>query len=85
MPALSAAWYRRSQRDRVHAVRSLVLLLASLLVEPHTDRVVGLNVYPGVIPFMGDFGAWVNLDDQSRVSFGITHRQAMGLGLGVGF
>jgi hypothetical protein len=61
------------------------VLLASLLIEPHTDRVMGLNVYPGVIPFLRDFGAWVNFDDHDRWSFGLTHRQTMGLGLGVGF
>ena len=61
------------------------VLLGSVLFEPHTDRVVGLNLYPGVVRQLGDFGVWLNFDHDARPSFGISHRSAMGLGLGVGF
>jgi len=60
-------------------------LLASLLIEPHTDRRVGLNIYPGVSSVLGDFGAWLSFDDEWRPSLGISHRRAMGLGVGIGF
>ena len=61
------------------------VLLGSLLVEPHTDRVVGLNVYPGVLPHVGNFGVWLNFDHEANPSLGISYGRAMGLGAGVGF
>lgn len=61
------------------------ILLASLLVEPHTDRFVGLNVYPGVLPALGNFGFWLNFDHEGRPAFGISHSQTLGVGTGLGF
>ena len=58
------------------------ILLASLLVEPHTDRFVGLNVYPGVVPALGNFGFWLNFDHQGRPAFGISHSRTLGVGTG---
>jgi len=61
------------------------VLLASVLFEPHTDRVLGLNVYPGVVPMMRGGGAWVNVLRGGHVAFGLTYKKAMGLGVGLGF
>jgi hypothetical protein len=60
-------------------------LLVSLLIDTNTDRVAAVNVYPGVIPGLGDFGLWAAVDNKGRPSIGITTARTLGLGLGVRF
>lgn len=60
-------------------------LLGSLLIEPHTDRYIALNIYPGVAPFLGDFGAWVAFNSDGRPSVGLSHPLGMGLGAAFSF
>jgi hypothetical protein len=60
------------------------VLLASLLLDAYTDRRVAVNAYPGVTSWLGDLGFWMALDSEWRPAIGITSRQSMGLGLGIG-
>lgn len=57
-------------------------VLASLYLSEVDDRRLSLNVYPGVLH--QDFGAWVALVRDGAVQVGLTHRLALGLGLGAG-
>ncbi len=43
-------------------------------------RLFAVNVYPGF--FHPDFGAWINIDQNGAFQFGLSHRRALGLGLG---
>jgi hypothetical protein len=62
------------------------VLLASLLLDEHTDRRLALNVYPGVAPLGGlKLGAWFVLDYNGRPFIGVTGSRTMGLGFGLGF
>jgi hypothetical protein len=60
-------------------------LLASVLVDPNTERFIALNVFPGVIPGLRGVGMWAAISGQGRPSFGLTGRRTLGLGAGVGF
>ena len=55
-------------------------VLASLYWSQVAHRRLSLNVYPGVIH--SSFGAWLNVSRRGELSLGLTHRQALGLGLG---
>jgi hypothetical protein len=57
-------------------------VLASLYLSEVDHRRLALNVYPGVLH--PDFGAWLALARGGAVQFGLTHRLALGLGVGVG-
>ena len=56
-------------------------VLASIHWSEVDHRLLAVNVYPGV--FSRDFGAWVNIDQNLSFQFGISHRLALGLGLGM--
>jgi hypothetical protein len=61
-------------------------LLASLLFDDSSNRLLALNVYPGVLKIAdGQLGLWFTMDQGHNPYFGITGRKSMGLGLGVGF
>jgi len=55
-------------------------VLASIHWSEVDHRLVALNVYPGVLH--PDFGAWINVDQDGAFQLGLTHRLALGLGLG---
>lgn len=58
-------------------------VLASVYWSQVDHRRLSLNVYPGVLH--DDFGAWLALARGGSVELGLTHRQALGLGLGAGW
>lgn len=58
-------------------------VLASLYWSQVDHRLLSLNVYPGVLH--PDFGAWATVAHDGRLQVGLTHRLALGLGVGVGF
>jgi hypothetical protein len=60
-------------------------LLASLNVSGIRDRILSLNVYPGVIggARLG-FGGWLVVGEGPRLEVGLTNRRLLGLGLGLG-
>lgn len=55
-------------------------LLAALYLSRVDHRLLALNVYPGVLH--PDFGGWVNISQDGAIAFGLTHRLALGLGVG---
>ena len=57
-------------------------VLASLNWSQVGDRLVSINVYPGVVH--AALGAWFVVGRGGVLEFGLTHRNALGLGLGVG-
>lgn len=57
-------------------------VLASLYWSQVDHRRLSLNVYPGVLH--PDFGAWAVLARDGSVRLGLSHRSALGLGLGAG-
>ena len=60
-------------------------LLASLNVSPAANKVT-VNVFPGVLPGAGrDLGTWLALTRDGHVMGGIVSRNALGLGLGLGW
>jgi hypothetical protein len=61
-------------------------LLASLLLDEATNRLLALNVYPGVWKIAGgQLGLWFTLDHDRNPYFGITGQKSLGMGLGYGF
>lgn len=61
-------------------------LLASLMVSERTEDFIALNVYPGVLPGVGrDLGVWAAASRDGSVRFGLAHRRALGLGMGIGW
>lgn len=59
-------------------------LLASVRVSQLKDRLLNVNVYPGVISlFGGTFGAWISLSRDMQVRLGITNLYWLGAGLGL--
>jgi len=71
----------------VHMTSSVYLdrggsVLASLNLSLLDHRLVSMNVYPGVIH--PTLGAWFVVRRDKAIEFGISHRNALGLGLGVG-
>jgi hypothetical protein len=58
-------------------------VLAALYVSAVDHRLIALNVFPGVLH--RDFGGWINVSQDGALAFGLTHRLALGLGLGAGF
>ncbi len=59
-------------------------LLASVRVSQLRDRLLNLNVYPGVFrPFGGTFGAWVSFSRDLQLRLGITNRYWLGAGIGL--
>jgi hypothetical protein len=59
-------------------------LLAAVNVSPNVHR-VSLQLYPGVWPGRWrDVGTWIARDYQGRMTGGLVHRRALGLGLGLG-
>lgn len=59
-------------------------LLASLVAGPTVNRVL-LNVFPGVAPgILSDLGFWGAYTRDGRITFGVVHRRALGLGIGYG-
>jgi hypothetical protein len=60
-------------------------LLTSLHLSWTRNRLVKLNVYPGVVrPFGIDLGAWLVVSRDLRIRFGVSSRHWLGLGLGFG-
>lgn len=57
-------------------------LLASLYWSQVDHRMLTVNVYPGVLH--ESFGGWLLVTRDNGVQFGISHRNAFGLGLGTG-
>lgn len=57
-------------------------MLASVNLSLLDHRLVSMNVYPGVIH--PTLGAWFVVRRDKAIEFGISHRNALGLGLGVG-
>lgn len=57
-------------------------VLASLYWSQVDHRRLSLNVYPGVLH--ADFGAWAVLAQDGSLKLGLSHRSALGLGVGVG-
>lgn len=55
-------------------------VLAAIHWSEVDHRRLAVNVYPGV--FHRDFGAWVNIDRDLAFQFGLSHRLALGLGVG---
>lgn len=58
-------------------------VLASLYWSEVDHRRLSLNVYPGVLH--ADLGAWVVVAHDGSLQAGLTHRLALGLGLGAGW
>lgn len=59
-------------------------LLVSVRVGQLWDRLLNVNVYPGVFrPFGGSFGAWVSLSRDFQVRLGVTNRYWLGAGIGL--
>lgn len=58
-------------------------VLASLYWSQVDQRLLSVNVYPGVLH--RDFGAWAVIEQDGSVRVGLSHRLALGLGLGAGF
>jgi hypothetical protein len=51
-----------------------------------TENAVTVNVYPGVLPgAVRDFGVWAAATAHRQLSVGVTHRRALGLGMGLGW
>jgi hypothetical protein len=49
------------------------------------ENIGAVNVYPGVLPGIArNLGAWVVYTRHGQVAFGVVHRRALGLGLGLG-
>ncbi len=60
-------------------------LLTSLHLSQIQNRLIKLNVYPGVLrPFGGDFGTWLVVSRDFHVRFGISSRHWFGTGFGFG-
>ena len=60
-------------------------LLFALTVDQRTDRLLGVNLFPGVVRLFGHSpGLWFVLDSEHRAFFGFTTHHSLGLGLGVG-
>lgn len=58
-------------------------LLASFRLSEVTDRMLSVNIYPGIIGLHGGaFGAWMILTRDLEVLFGITSRYWLGVGFG---
>jgi hypothetical protein len=61
-------------------------LLMSATWDHKTDRRLAVDVFPGVVHIAGaTIGAWFQFDQYYRPYFGITGRQTLGAGIGVGF
>jgi hypothetical protein len=60
-------------------------LLASLLIDPNTERFIAVNVFPGVLPGLGGVGMWAAVNGRGRPSIGFTGRRTLGLGAGFGY
>ena len=59
-------------------------LMADIHISQLYDRLLTVNVYPGVIGLGGrSFGAWLILTRGLEPSIGITNRHWLGLGVGV--
>jgi hypothetical protein len=59
-------------------------LLASVHASATRGRRLTVNLYPGSLGFLtSDFGLWFLVTEGNDVQFGISHRSAMGLGLGL--
>jgi len=58
--------------------------LASFTVSPNVHQ-LSAQLYPGVWPGrMRDVGMWIARDDQGRITGGLVHRRALGVGNGFG-
>jgi hypothetical protein len=60
-------------------------LLASVLLDPNTERFIALNVYPGVVPGLGGVGLWATISGRGKPAIGFTARRTLGLGAGFGY
>jgi hypothetical protein len=60
-------------------------LLASLLIDPNTQRTVALNVFPGVVPKLRSLGLWLTFNAHGQPAFGFAGRQTLGVGAGFGY
>lgn len=58
-------------------------VLASVYWSQVDHRRLSVNVYPGVLH--EDFGAWLALARGGSMELGLTHRRALGVGLGAGW
>jgi hypothetical protein len=60
-------------------------LLASVHVSEVAHRMVRINVYPGVLRWLGgEFGTWLTLSRDLEVRVGLSSRHSLGLGIGAG-
>ncbi len=58
-------------------------LLASVHLSEVQHRLVKVNVYPRVLPFLGDFGAWLVVSHDFEFSVGLSNSHWLGAGLGI--
>lgn len=59
-------------------------LLAAFTVSPNVHQ-LSAQIYPGVWPGRWrDVGTWIARDYQGRITGGLVHRRALGLGIGLG-
>lgn len=59
-------------------------LLASVQLSQLEDRLLAVNVYPGVLPGLGrGFGVWTVVGRDAEIMAGITNRHWLGAGLGL--
>ena len=58
-------------------------LLASVHVSEVRHRLIRINVYPRVLPILGDFGAWFVMSRDLEFSIGLSNSRWLGLGVGV--
>lgn len=58
-------------------------LLWSFTTSP-AENLLALNIYPGVIPRVKDFGVWGVLTRRNELRFGIVSKHLLGLGVGYG-
>ncbi len=58
-------------------------LLASFQLSQVRHRLVRINVYPRVLPVLGDFGAWFVMSRDFEFSIGLSNSRWLGLGVGV--
>ncbi len=57
-------------------------VLASLNWSQQDHRLISVNVYPGVIHRA--LGAWFVVRQDGALEFGLSHKNALGVGLGAG-
>lgn len=60
-------------------------LLFSVHLSQVQHRLLKINVFPGTLPLLGQFGAWAVVTHDFQFRFGISHSGWLGAGVGLGW